>query len=145
MTVKEVMRPARAVDEQASLADVVDSIAATGCEAVPIVGTVDGEIVVRQLATLRDLPKLRKVADFAARGHVVGQTILELLFSLGRQPGRFAVIGPNATLADAWGIMCEQCVTHLPVVGGGRVIGMVSLTVTWDEFPRRRPAAGFWA
>jgi CBS domain-containing protein len=145
MTVREVMRAVRAVDERASLDDVIDAIATTGCEAVPIVGTADGEVVVRQLATIRDLPKLRRVADFGTRGHAVGQTVLELLASLGRRPGRFAVIGPNATIADAWGIMCEQCVTHLPVVHDRRVIGMVSLTVTWNEFPRRSPTAGFRA
>jgi CBS domain-containing protein len=144
LTVKEVMRPARSVGEQAALEDVVDAIEDTGCEAVPVVSSVNGELVVRQLVTLRDLPRLRKVAGFAARGHVVGQTVLDLLGALGRRPGRFATITPHATLADAWGVMCEECTTHLPVVVDSEVIGMVSLTVAWNEFPHRSPTAAFW-
>jgi signal-transduction protein with cAMP-binding, CBS, and nucleotidyltransferase domain len=144
MMVKEVMRPARGVGEAAALADVAEAIETTGCEAVPVVRSVDGELVVSQLVTLRDLPKLRKIAAFAARGHVVGQTVLDLLAALGREPGRFATISPSATLTDAWGIMCEECTTHLPVVVDRQVIGIVSLTVAWNEFPDRSPTAAFW-
>ena len=51
---------------------------------------------------------------------------------------------PDATLADAWGVMSEESIAHLPVVEDEQVIGLVSLVVTFSEFPHRSPAAGFW-
>ena len=53
-------------------------------------------------------------------------------------------MAPDATLTDAWGIMSDECLIHLPVVENGGVVGMVSLVVTFAEFPHRSPAAGFW-
>jgi CBS domain-containing protein len=58
--------------------------------------------------------------------------------------GRFPTIHPHATLVDAWGLMSEEGLTHLPVVADGHVVGMLSLVVTFSEFPQRSPAAGFW-
>jgi signal-transduction protein with cAMP-binding, CBS, and nucleotidyltransferase domain len=144
MIVKEVMRIAQPLDEKATLRDAVEAIAESGCEAVPVVRNHRGDPTVLQLVTVRDLPKLRRLAESAARGHAVGRTLLELLDAAGRRAGNFPTIGPEATLGDAWGIMSEECISHLPVIQHGHVIGMVSLTVTWNEFPHRSPAAGFW-
>lgn len=145
MVVKEVMRRASALDEGATLADVVESIERTGCEALPVVERSNGSVVVRQIVAVRDLPMLRSVDASATRGHAVGHTVLDLLAALGRKPGRFPTIGPNATLADAWGLMSDAHLTHLPVADEHDVIGMISLVVTFSEFPHRSPAAGFWA
>lgn len=145
MRVKEVMRRAAALREDATLSDVTKAIETTGCEALPIAAGYNGEgAVVRQLVSVRDLPKLRKIAASGERGHAVGSTVLDLLLALGRQPGDFPTIEPTATLADAWGVMAEECMPHLPVVEDGQVVGMVSLVVTFSEFPHRSPAAGFW-
>jgi CBS domain-containing protein len=144
MKVKEVMRSAHGIEPDATLAEAAEAIQASGCEAVPIVDSSNGEVAVRQVLALRDLPKLRRIEASASRGHAVGQGVLELLGALGRRPGRFPTIGPEATLTDAWGIMSDECLAHLPVVQHGHVIGMVSLVVTFAEFPLRSPAAGFW-
>jgi CBS domain-containing protein len=144
MRVREVMRPASGLAEKATLADVVEAIQATGCEAVPLVSNSNGSLVVRQLVTVRDLPNLRRIQASVERGHALGSTVSELLEALGRKPGRLPTIGPDATLADAWGIMSEETITHLPVVDDERVIGLVSLVVTFAEFPHRSPTAGFW-
>jgi CBS domain-containing protein len=144
MRVKEVMLAARGIELDATLADAAEAIQASGCEAVPVVDRSNGEVAVRQLVALRDLPKLRRIEASASRGHAVGQGVLELLGALGRRPGRFPTIEPEATLTDAWGIMSDECLTHLPVVESGQVVGMVSLIVTFAEFPLRSPAAGFW-
>ena len=138
------MRPAWGLDVEASLDDVARAIEATGCEALPIVDGSNGEVRVRQIVALRDLPKLRRIAASGERGHAVGTTALSLLGALGREPGRFPTIRPDATLADAWGAMSEEGVAHLAVVEGGEIVGMVSLVVTFSEFPHRSPAAGFW-
>jgi CBS domain-containing protein len=145
MMVKEVMRRAPALDSRATLGDVVEAIGATGCEALPVVQSSNGSAVVRQIVSVRDLPYLRAVAACADRGHAVGQSVLELLGAIGRKPGRFPTIAPQATLADAWGLMSDSNLTHLPVSDGHDVIGMVSLVVTFSEFPNRSPTAGFWA
>jgi CBS domain-containing protein len=144
MKVKEVMRPAHGLDPGATLADVAEAIQATGCEAVPLVASSNGELVVCQLVTVRDLPNLRRVEASVKRGHALGAGVGDLLRALGRKPGRFPTIDPEATLADAWGVMSEESVAHLPVVEDDRVIGVVSLVVTFSEFPHRSPAAGFW-
>jgi CBS domain-containing protein len=144
MKVKEVMRPIAGLDSEASLADAVAAIQSSGCEAVPVVDRSNGEVAVRQLLSLRDLPKLRRIDASASRGHAVGQGVLALLATLGRRPSRFPTIDPDATLTDAWAIMSEECLTHLPVVEDDRVVGLVSLVVTFTEFPYRSPAAGFW-
>jgi CBS-domain-containing membrane protein len=145
MTVKEVMRRASALDEKATLRDVLDAIERTGCETLPVVERSNGSVVVRQLVGVRDLPTLRTVEASATRGHAVGHSVLDLLAAIGRKPGRFPTIGPNAALADAWGLMSDSHLTHLPVLDDHDVIGMVSLVVTFSEFPHRSPAAGFWA
>jgi CBS domain-containing protein len=145
MVVKEVMRRATALDEAATLPDVVRAIETTGCEALPVVERSNGSLVVRQLVSVRDLPNLRSVEASATRGHAVGHSVLGLLAAIGRKPGRFPTIGPNAVLADAWGVMSDERLTHLPVVEGADVVGMVSLVVTFSEFPHRSPTAGFWA
>jgi CBS domain-containing protein len=144
MKVKEVMRATQGIASDATLADAAEAIQDSGCEAVPVVDSSNGEVAVRQLVALRDLPKLRRVEASASRGHAVGEGVLELLGALGRRPGRFPTIEPEATLTDAWGIMSDECLTHLPVVENGQVIGMVSLVVTFAEFPHRSPTAGFW-
>ena len=41
-------------------------------------------------------------------------------------------------------MMAEECSAHLPVIESGEVVGIVSLVVTFSEFPHRSPAAGFW-
>lgn len=138
------MRRAWGLAEEATLADVVEAIQATGCEAVPLTSRTDGNLVVRQLVGVRDLPSLRRIEASVARGHALGSTVSELLAALGRKPGRLRTIGPNAMLADAWGVMSEDRAPHLPVVEDGHVIGLVSLVVTFAEFPHRSPAAGFW-
>jgi CBS domain-containing protein len=145
MIVKEVMRRAPALDGSATLADVLGAIQMTGCEALPVVERSNGSVVVRQLVTVRDLPNLRSVAACATRGHAIGHTVLDLLTAIGRKPGRFPTISPNAALADAWGLMSDSHLTHLPVADEHDVIGMVSLVVTFSEFPHRSPTAGFWA
>ena len=145
MVVKEVMRKTSALDQGATLPDVLESIERTGCEALPIVERSNGSVVVRQIVAVRDLPTLRSVEASATRGHAVGRTLLDLLAAIGRRPGRFPTIGPNAVLADAWGLMSEAHLTHLPVVDEHDVIGMISLVVTFSEFPHRSPTAGFWA
>jgi CBS domain-containing protein len=145
MRVKEVMRPAWGLDPDATLDEAAEAIQATGCEAVPIVDAANGEVIVRQLVALRDLPKLRRIEASAARGHAVGGSALELLGALGRSAGRFPTIEPAATLADAWGAMSEECIAHLAVVENREVVGMISLVVTFSEFPHRSPAAGFWS
>jgi len=38
------------------------------------------------------------------------------------------VIGPDATLQEAAGLMCQRHIHHLPVVEGGRLVGIVSST-----------------
>jgi CBS domain-containing protein len=144
MIVREVMRPAAALGEDATVEDLLEAIGRTGCEALPIVDSSNGEVVVRQLVAIRDLPRLRLMRDSAARGHAVGDTLMELLGAMGRKPGRFPTIDSSAALADAWGMMSESHVTHLPVVEDHEVVGMVSLVVTFSEFPTRSPAAGFW-
>jgi CBS domain-containing protein len=144
MKVKEIMRRASGLDEAATLADVAEAIQATGCEAVPLVRSSNGSIVVGQLVTVRDLPNLRRIEASVERGHALGSTVWELLQALGRKPGRLPTIGPDATLADAWGVMSQESVAHLPVVEDDEVIGLVSLVVTFAEFPHRSPAAGFW-
>ena len=144
MIVKEVMRPVSGLDEWATLADVVEAVQETGCETLPIVDSSNGEVVVRQLVAVHDLPKLRLIQASGARGHAVGHTVLELLEAIGRRPGRFPTIGPYSALADAWGLMSDAHLTHLAVVDGRAVVGMVSLVVTFSEFPHRSPAAGFW-
>ena len=68
----------------------------------------------------------------------------ELLEALGRKPVALPTIGPDATLADAWGMMSEESRPHLPVVDDGEVVGLISLVVTFSEFPHRSPAAGFF-
>ncbi|MBI4546231.1 MAG: CBS domain-containing protein [Gemmatimonadetes bacterium] len=35
-------------------------------------------------------------------------------------------VSPSATLADAWGIMRARRIRHLPVVDGGRLVGLVA-------------------
>jgi CBS domain-containing protein len=145
MTVKEVMRRAPALDEAATLDDVMAAIERTGCEALPVVQRSNGSSVVCQIVAVRDLPYLRAVAASADRGHAVGHSVLELLAAIGRKPGRFPTITPDAALADAWGVMSDSHLTHLPVSDGEAVIGMVSLVVTFSEFPHRSPTAGFWA
>jgi CBS domain-containing protein len=144
MIVREVMRPATALGEDATLEDLLEAIGRTGCEALPIVESSNGEVVVRQLVAVHDLPHLRLMQDEAERGHAVGHTVMDLLGALGRRPGKFPTIGPRAALADAWGVMSESHVTHLPVVENHEVVGMVSLVVTFSEFPTRSPTAGFW-
>jgi CBS domain-containing protein len=144
MRVREVMRPASGLAEKATLADVAEAIQVTGCEAVPLVSNSNGSLVVRQLVTVRDLPNLRRIEASVERGHALGSTVSELLEALGRKPGRLPTIGPEATLADAWGVMSEDSIAHLPVVDDEQVIGLVSLVVTFAEFPHRSPAAGFW-
>jgi CBS domain-containing protein len=138
------MRRASGLDEEATLSDVAEAIQATGCEAVPLVASSNGSLVVSQLVTVRDLPNLRRIEASVERGHALGSTVCELLEALGRKPGRLPTIGPEATLADAWGVMSEESVAHLPVVEDDQVIGLVSLVVTFAEFPHRSPAAGFW-
>src|SRR5262245_53033738 len=145
MMVKEVMRQATGVSETATLPEVIDAITASGCEAIPIVEHSNGEAVVRQLVSVRDLPRLRLVEASATRGHAVGTTVLDLMSALGRRPGRFPTIDPYAALADAWGVMSDSHLPHLPVVDHGEVVGMVSLVVTFSEFPHRSPTAGIWA
>jgi CBS domain-containing protein len=145
MMVKEVMRRASALGETATLSDVVEAIERTGCETLPVVEQANGSVVVRQLVGVRDLPNLRAVEASASRGHAVGRSVLDLLAAIGRKPGRFPTIGPNAALADAWGLMSDSHLTHLPVMDDRDVIGMVSLVVTFSEFPHRSPSAGFWA
>jgi CBS domain-containing protein len=144
MKVKEVMRATRGIALDATLADAAQAIQASGCEVVPVVDRSNGEVAIRQLVALRDLPKLRRIEASADRGHAVGRGVIELLTALGRRPGRFPTIEPDATLIDAWGVMSDECLTHLPVVEDGGVIGMVSLVVTFAEFPHRSPTAGFW-
>jgi signal-transduction protein with cAMP-binding, CBS, and nucleotidyltransferase domain len=144
MKVREVMRRASGLDEQATLGDVAEAIQATGCEAIPLVANSNGSLVVCQLVTVRDLPNLRRIEASVERGHALGTTVLELLEALGRKPGRLPTIGPDATLADAWGVMSEESIPHLPVIEDEEVIGLVSLVVTFAEFPHRSPAAGFW-
>jgi signal-transduction protein with cAMP-binding, CBS, and nucleotidyltransferase domain len=143
MKVREVMRRAPALDESATLGDVAEAIQATGCEAVPLIASSNGSVVC-QLVSVRDLPQLRRIEASAERGHALGHSVLELLEALGRKPGRLPTIGPDATLADAWGVMSEECLPHLPVVEDSEVIGLISLVVTFSEFPLRSPAAGFW-
>jgi CBS domain-containing protein len=131
------MRQAWGLDMEASLTDVARAMEATGCEALPIVDGSNGEVVVRQIVALRDLPKLRRIEASGERGHAVATSALGLLGALGREPGRFPTI-------DAWGAMAEEGVPHLPVVEAREIVGMVSLVVTFSEFPHRSPAAGFW-
>jgi CBS domain-containing protein len=138
------MRPAWGLDMESSLGEVARAMEATGCEALPIVDSSNGEVVVRQIVVLRDLPKLRRIEASSERGHAVATSVLGLLGALGREPGRFPTIGLDATLTDAWGAMAEEGVPHLPVVEGREIVGMVSLVVTFSEFPHRSPAAGFW-
>jgi signal-transduction protein with cAMP-binding, CBS, and nucleotidyltransferase domain len=144
MMVREVMRPAAALGEDATLEELLEAMGRTGCEALPIVDSSNGDVVVRQLVGIHDLPRLRLMRDSAARGHAVGETVIELLGAMGRKPGRFPTITPQAALADAWGAMSDSHVTHLPVVENHEVVGMVSLVVTFSEFPTRSPTAGFW-
>jgi CBS domain-containing protein len=144
MMVKEVMRSVDPVLADGTLAEAVAAIEASGCEAVPIVGNGYDGPEVRQLVTVRDLPKLRRIEQSADRGHAIGRTVLDLLCAIGRRPDRFPTIAPEASIADAWGVMCESCITHLPVVAGGHVLGMVSLVVSWNEFPHRSPTAALW-
>jgi CBS domain-containing protein len=144
MKVKEVMRRAQGLDECATLADAEEAILSSGCEAVPLTASSNGSMVVSQLVAVRDLPNLRRIEASVERGHALGSTVRELLEALGRKSGRVATIGPNATLADAWGMMSEENTAHLPVVEDGEVVGLVSLVVTFSEFPHRSPAAGFW-
>ena len=139
------MRRVSGLDEEATLADVIEAIQATGCEAVPLVSSPNGGgMVVSQLVTVRDLPNLRRIEASVERGHALGSTVRDLLEALGRKPGRLPTIGPESTLADAWGVMAEGSIPHLPVVEDEQVIGLVSLVVTFAEFPHRSPAAGFW-
>jgi CBS domain-containing protein len=147
MVVKEIMRRASGLDESATLSDVLGGILETGCETLPLVQSAngDGELVVRQLVGVRDLPRLRQVEVSAERGHAVGGTVLDLLAAIGRRPGRFPTVGPYESLADAWGLMSDSHLTHLPVVDKTEVVGMVSLVVTFSEFPHHSPSAGFWA
>ena len=145
MRVKEAMQPTEGLDTEVTLAGVLEAIETTGCETLPIVDRSNGEVIVRQLVSVRDLPKLRRAQASAERGHVLGHTVLELLFALGRAAGRFPTIAPEATLVDAWGLMSDEGVPHMPVVAHGQVVGMLSLVVTFSEFPFRSPAAGFWA
>jgi CBS domain-containing protein len=145
MRVKEAMRPAWGLDPEATLDDFVEAVQATGCETLPVVGNPLAGLVVRQLVSVRDLPKLKQVESSAQRGHALGGTVLELLSVLGRAPGRFPTIDPSATLVDAWGLMSDEGVAHLPVTENSHIIGMLSLFVTFSEFPHRSPAAGFWA
>jgi CBS domain-containing protein len=144
MLVKEVMRRASALDESATLSDVIGGIERTGCETLPIVERSNGGVVVRQLVGVRDLPNLRAVEASASRGHAVGHSVLDLLAVIGRKPGRIPTIRSDAALADAWGMMSDAHLTHLPVMDDDEVIGMVSLVVTFSEFPHRSPSAGFW-
>jgi CBS domain-containing protein len=148
MMVREVMRRLSGLDESATLDDVVEAIQTTGCEVLPVVQSANGsgDLVVRQLVAVRDLPNLRRLAEVSGtRGHAIGRSVLDLLAALGRQPGKFPTISPDAALADAWGLMSDAHLTHLPVVDDQEVIGMVSLVVTFTEFPHRSPAAGFWS
>ena len=138
------MRRASGLDEEATLADVAEAIQETGCEAVPLVANSNGHLVVSQLVTVRDLPHLRRIEASVERGHALGSTVSALLEALGRKPGRLPTISPNATLADAWGVMSEESIPHLPVVEDEEVVGLVSLVVTFSEFPHRSPGAGFW-
>jgi CBS domain-containing protein len=144
MRVKDVMRKVWALDAGSTLGDVVDAMQTTGCEAQPIVENGGGELVIRQLVFVRDLPGLRRIAASRERGHAIGEGVLDLLAALGRAPGRFPAIGPDASLADAWGLMSDENMTHLPVIDGRQILGMVSLVVSFSEFPHRSPGAGFW-
>jgi CBS domain-containing protein len=144
MIVKEVMRRTSALGESATLADVLEAIEQTGCETLPVVDSANGEVIVRQLVSVRDLPRLRLVESSAARGHAVGHSVLDLLAAIGRRPGRFPTVDPYASLADAWGLMTDAHLTNLPVVDKREVVGMVSLVVTFSEFPHRSPSASFW-
>jgi len=145
MMVREVMRRVNALDESATLSEVVEAIETSGCETVPVVQRSNGGVVVCQMVGVRDLPNLRAVDASATRGHAVGRSVLELLAAIGRKPGRLPTIDPHAALADAWGMMSDAHLTHLPVTDGDEVIGIVSLVVTFSEFPHRSPSAGFWS
>src|SRR4029079_15263193 len=105
------MRRATAVPETAGVPDVIQAIAASGCEAIPVVDRSNGDVVVRQLVSVRDLPPLRTVEASSARGPVAGRPWPDLLAARGRRPGRFPTINPDAALADAWGLMSDA---HLP-------------------------------
>jgi CBS-domain-containing membrane protein len=144
MRVRDAMRQAWGLDTEVTIEAVVEAIQTTGCETLPIVEGSDDRLAIRQLVSVRDLPRLKQVEASAERGHAVGYTVLEMLSALGRLPGRFPTIDPNATLLDAWGVMSEEGQTHLPVVDHGRVVGMLALVVTISELPHRTPAAGFW-
>jgi hypothetical protein len=52
--VREVMLRASALDEGATLPDVLAAIETTGCEALPVVERSNGSVVVRQLVSVRD-------------------------------------------------------------------------------------------
>jgi hypothetical protein len=56
--VREVMRRASALDEGATLPDVLAAIETTGCEALPVVERSNGSVVVRQLVSVRDLDRV---------------------------------------------------------------------------------------
>lgn len=144
MMVKEVMRRATGLDENATLSHVVEAIQETGCEVLPVVQSSNGSVVVRQLVAVRDLPKLRLVDASATRGHAVGHRVLDLLEAIGRPASRYPTIRSDAALVDAWGLMSDAHLTHIPVVDTRAVVGMVSLVVTFSEFPHRSPSAGFW-
>src|SRR5437764_14782397 len=99
MLVKEVMRRTGALDSEATLGDFLEGIERTGCEALPIVQRSNGDVVVRQLVAVRDLPSLRLVEASATRGHAIGRTVLDLLSAIGRVPGRFPTSDPYSALA----------------------------------------------
>jgi CBS domain-containing protein len=144
MKVRDVMRRAQALDEDSTLDDLAEAIQVTGCEAIPVIARSNGSLEVCQLVTVRDLPGLRRIEASAERGHALGSTVLELLDTIGRKRRRLPTIGPDATLTDAWGVMSEECLPHLPVVDDAELVGLVSLVVSFSEFPFRSPAAGFW-
>ena len=52
-------------------------------------------------------------------------------------------LGPDASAADAWGICQELQIRHLPIVEGGRLVGLVSDRDLRDVSPPRGSGGGW--
>jgi CBS domain-containing protein len=139
------MRPAIGVPEQGEIADVLEAVVQTGCEVVPVTRNGDGPMRVTALITVADLPKLIHLSRSATRGHAVGRSVAELLAVLGRRPARMETVDPRSSLADAWAVMSETRGVHVPVVDGERIVGVVSLKASWEDFPYLSARAGFFS
>ena len=137
MLVKDVMTaPVVGVEPGSSIADAARLMLGHKISGLPVV-TAAGELV----GMVSEGDFLRR-AELGTESHLSG--LLRFLESTGKQAGEYVhthgrkvsevmtsrtwIVGPKTTLQEAVEIMLRRHVKRLPVVDGGKVVGIVSRT-----------------